>query len=271
MAWPWGARARRRIRTWACGMHATGRRGGGEDGGGGDGHALAARLAEQGMCVVVTARGQARREAAAAGLRARGLRGAVRFRRLDVADPASVAVFASWVCEELGGLDIDILVSRSLPASACMCRCLRTSSIVCSRQWEPVRLPPVGACAAAGPRRRAASLVRAGPPCAASVQAARRHVLAGSPPAPLPRTAARRSRPVQAGERARVSLLCVRNGGAGLVSVEEGLDWGGLINQHMHFWTGVGLVRIPVHSQVYLYLQQHEASERRPRASGGGR
>jgi hypothetical protein len=57
---------------------------------------------------------------------------------------------------------------------------------------------------------------------------------------------------VQAGERARVSLLCVRNGGAGLVSVEEGLDWGGLINQHMHFWTGVGLVRIPAHSQVYL-------------------
>jgi hypothetical protein len=138
----------------------------------GIGHSLAARLAEQGLCVVVTARDEACGEAAVAGLRARGFRGAVRFRRLDVADPASVAVFASWVRDELGGLNIDILVSQSLPASACMCRCLRTSSIVCSRQWEPVRLPPVGACAAAGPRRRAASLVRAGPPCAVSVQAA---------------------------------------------------------------------------------------------------
>ncbi|CAD6250387.1 unnamed protein product [Miscanthus lutarioriparius] len=72
----------------------------------GIGHALAAHLAEQGLCVVVTARDEARGEAAAAALRARGLRGAVRFRRLDVADPASVAAFASWVRDELGGLDI---------------------------------------------------------------------------------------------------------------------------------------------------------------------
>jgi hypothetical protein len=36
----------------------------------------------------------------------------VRFRRLDVADPASVAAFASWVRDELGGLDI--LVSPCL-------------------------------------------------------------------------------------------------------------------------------------------------------------
>jgi NAD(P)-dependent dehydrogenase (short-subunit alcohol dehydrogenase family) len=78
----------------------------------GIGHALAARLAEQGLCVVVTARDEARGEAAAAGLRSRGLRGAVRFRRLDVADPASVAAFASWVRDELGGLDI--LVSPCL-------------------------------------------------------------------------------------------------------------------------------------------------------------
>lgn len=84
----------------------------------GIGHALAARLAEQGLCVVVTARDEARGEAAAAGLRARGLRGAVRFRRLDVADPASVAAFASWVRHELGGLDILV----SLPARApCPC------------------------------------------------------------------------------------------------------------------------------------------------------
>ncbi|CAN6245052.1 unnamed protein product [Urochloa humidicola] len=76
----------------------------------GIGLALAARLAEQGLSVVVTARDEARGEAAAAALRA-GLRrqqqqGAVRFRRLDVADPASVAAFASWVRDELGGLDI---------------------------------------------------------------------------------------------------------------------------------------------------------------------
>jgi NAD(P)-dependent dehydrogenase (short-subunit alcohol dehydrogenase family) len=73
----------------------------------GIGHALAARLAEQGLAVVLTARDEARGEAAAAALRARrGLLGSVRFRRLDVADPASVAAFASWVRDELGGLDI---------------------------------------------------------------------------------------------------------------------------------------------------------------------
>ncbi|CAN6238588.1 unnamed protein product [Urochloa humidicola] len=76
----------------------------------GIGLALAARLAEQGLSVVLTARDEARGEAAAAALRA-GLRqrrggAAVRFRRLDVADPASVASFASWVRDELGGLDI---------------------------------------------------------------------------------------------------------------------------------------------------------------------
>ena len=94
----------------------------------GIGHALAARLAEQGLCVVVTARDEARGEAAAAALRARGLRGAVRFRRLDVADPASVAAFASWVRDELGGLDI--LVSLPDPpmhasVDAVVCRARR--------------------------------------------------------------------------------------------------------------------------------------------------
>ncbi|GJM85484.1 hypothetical protein PR202_ga01936 [Eleusine coracana subsp. coracana] len=71
----------------------------------GIGHALAARLAEEGLTVVLTARDEARGEAAAAALRARGLR-SVRFRRLDVTDPASVAAFAAWVRDELGGLDI---------------------------------------------------------------------------------------------------------------------------------------------------------------------
>ncbi|KAL5668612.1 hypothetical protein ACJX0J_020833, partial [Zea mays] len=74
----------------------------------GIGHALAAHLAEQGLCVVVTARDEARGQAAAAALRhgAGPPRGAVRFRRLDVADPASIAAFASWLRDELGGLDI---------------------------------------------------------------------------------------------------------------------------------------------------------------------
>jgi NAD(P)-dependent dehydrogenase (short-subunit alcohol dehydrogenase family) len=76
----------------------------------GIGLALAARLAEQGLSVVLTARDEARGEAAAAAIRRAagppGLGAAVRFRRLDVADPASVAAFASWVRDALGGLDI---------------------------------------------------------------------------------------------------------------------------------------------------------------------
>ena len=81
----------------------------------GIGLALAARLAEQGLSVVLTARDEARGEAAATAIRAAG--GAVRFRRLDVADPASVAAFASWVRDELGGLDI--LVSPDPPHWPC--------------------------------------------------------------------------------------------------------------------------------------------------------
>nr|AAV64232.1 unknown [Zea mays] len=70
----------------------------------GIGHALAARLAEHGLTVVLTARDGERGEAAAAPLLARGL--AVVFRRLDVSDPASVAEFAAWIRDALGGLDI---------------------------------------------------------------------------------------------------------------------------------------------------------------------
>ena len=70
----------------------------------GIGHALAARLAEHGLTVVLTARDGARGEAAAAPLRARGL--AVAFRRLDVSDAASVAEFAAWLRDAVGGLDI---------------------------------------------------------------------------------------------------------------------------------------------------------------------
>jgi len=77
----------------------------------GIGHALAARLAEHGLTVVLTARDGARGEAAAAPLRARGL--AVAFRRLDVSDAASVAEFAAWLRDAVGGLDI--LVSKHAP------------------------------------------------------------------------------------------------------------------------------------------------------------
>ncbi|KAF8704253.1 hypothetical protein HU200_031752 [Digitaria exilis] len=78
----------------------------------GIGHALAARLAEHGLTVVLTARDGERGETAAAPLRARGL--AVVFRRLDVSDPASVAEFAAWLRDALGGLDV--LVGNQKPA-----------------------------------------------------------------------------------------------------------------------------------------------------------
>ncbi|KAF0891803.1 hypothetical protein E2562_010986 [Oryza meyeriana var. granulata] len=70
----------------------------------GIGHALAARLAEHGLTVVLTARDAERGEAAAAPLRERGLH--VVFRRLDVADPGSVWAFAAWLRDAVGGLDI---------------------------------------------------------------------------------------------------------------------------------------------------------------------
>lgn len=76
----------------------------------GIGHALAARLAERGLTVVLTARDAARGEAAAAPLRDRGL--SVVVRRLDVSDAASVAEFAAWLRDTVGGLDI--LVQYSL-------------------------------------------------------------------------------------------------------------------------------------------------------------
>ncbi|KAG8071388.1 hypothetical protein GUJ93_ZPchr0006g45234 [Zizania palustris] len=82
----------------------------------GIGHELAARLAEQGLAVVLTARDEARGEAAAAALRARGLR-SVRFRRLDVTDPASVAAFAAWLRDDVGGLDILVSSPPSLSSS----------------------------------------------------------------------------------------------------------------------------------------------------------
>nr|CAB3484991.1 unnamed protein product [Digitaria exilis]CAB3487508.1 unnamed protein product [Digitaria exilis] len=79
----------------------------------GIGHALAARLAEHGLTVVLTARDGERGETAAAPLRARGL--AVVFRRLDVSDPASVAEFAAWLRDALGGLDVLDAPNPSVP------------------------------------------------------------------------------------------------------------------------------------------------------------
>jgi short-subunit dehydrogenase involved in D-alanine esterification of teichoic acids len=104
----------------------------------GIGHALAASLAEQGLSVVLTARDEARGEAAAAELRARGFP-SVRFRRLDVADPASVAAFASWIRDDVGGLDILVSPCRtsarsydSPPIFAVHISLLLASSIGCS-------------------------------------------------------------------------------------------------------------------------------------------
>uniref|UniRef100_A0A0E0KSB2 Short-chain dehydrogenase/reductase n=1 Tax=Oryza punctata TaxID=4537 RepID=A0A0E0KSB2_ORYPU len=70
----------------------------------GIGLALASRLAEHGITVVLTARDAERGEAAATALRARGLH--VVFHRLDVADPGSVQAFAAWLRDAVGGLDI---------------------------------------------------------------------------------------------------------------------------------------------------------------------
>ena len=84
----------------------------------GIGHALAARLAEHGLTVVLTARDDERGEAAAAPLRERGL--PVVFRRLDVSDPASVAAFAAWLRDTLGGLDILVRTSFLLSAGSCI-------------------------------------------------------------------------------------------------------------------------------------------------------
>ncbi|KAL5216319.1 hypothetical protein ABZP36_007720 [Zizania latifolia] len=70
----------------------------------GIGHALVAHLAEHGLTVVLTARDAERGEAAAAPLRERGL--PVVFRRLDVSDADSVADFAAWLRDTVGGLDI---------------------------------------------------------------------------------------------------------------------------------------------------------------------
>ncbi|VAH49166.1 unnamed protein product [Triticum turgidum subsp. durum] len=92
----------------------------------GIGHSLAARLAEHGLTVVLTARDGERGEAAAAPLRDRGL--PVVFRRLDVSDPASVADFAAWLRDTVGGLDILVRhrhattspLSSSLPRPRCL-------------------------------------------------------------------------------------------------------------------------------------------------------
>jgi hypothetical protein len=103
----------------------------------GIGHALAVRLAEQGLSVVLTARDQARGEAAAAELRARGFP-SVRFHQLDVVDPASVAAFASWIRDDLGGLDILVspcllmLIDRiSLDPPAIFCVYMSRVQIIC--------------------------------------------------------------------------------------------------------------------------------------------
>ncbi|XP_058094290.1 (+)-neomenthol dehydrogenase [Magnolia sinica] len=70
----------------------------------GIGFALVRKLLELGLTVVLTSRDPLNGIRAVESLRAQGLH--VDFCQLDVADPASVDAFASWLREEFGGLDI---------------------------------------------------------------------------------------------------------------------------------------------------------------------
>lgn len=105
----------------------------------GIGHSLAARLAEHGLTVVLTARDGERGEAAAVPLRDRGL--PVVFRRLDVSDPASVADFAAWLRDTIGGLDILVRLATTFPLSSSP-RCLHLSPAQSQIFGAPPKLFP---------------------------------------------------------------------------------------------------------------------------------
>ncbi|XP_077229067.1 NAD(P)-binding Rossmann-fold superfamily protein [Tasmannia lanceolata] len=70
----------------------------------GIGFALAKRLAEGGLTVVLTSRDVPNGLKAVETLRAQGL--SVEYFRLDVADPASIDAFVSWLGLTFGGLDV---------------------------------------------------------------------------------------------------------------------------------------------------------------------
>ncbi|RWW16501.1 hypothetical protein BHE74_00009017 [Ensete ventricosum] len=70
----------------------------------GIGYEIARQLAVHGLRVILTARDADRGRAAADGLRGEGLN--LEFRQLDVSRADSVELFAKWIAEKYGGLDV---------------------------------------------------------------------------------------------------------------------------------------------------------------------
>ncbi|PNH06827.1 Carbonyl reductase [NADPH] 1 [Tetrabaena socialis] len=72
----------------------------------GIGFEAARMLAEQGLTTVVTSRNEEQGKQAAAKIQAAAPASRVLYHQLDIADPASVDRFASWLREELGGVTV---------------------------------------------------------------------------------------------------------------------------------------------------------------------
>ncbi|CAM6091824.1 unnamed protein product [Calypogeia fissa] len=71
----------------------------------GIGYEIVRQLAEKGVTVVLTARGQSRGQAAVDALKAQGLE-SIWFHQLDVTSPESVQTLATWLKNTFGGTDI---------------------------------------------------------------------------------------------------------------------------------------------------------------------
>ncbi|XP_057823951.2 (+)-neomenthol dehydrogenase isoform X3 [Cryptomeria japonica] len=71
----------------------------------GIGYAIVRQLAENGICVILTARDEERGKAAAKTLSDEGFHNVV-FHQLDVQDESSIQAFSNWVKEKYGKLDI---------------------------------------------------------------------------------------------------------------------------------------------------------------------
>jgi carbonyl reductase 1 len=63
------------------------------------------QLAQEGLTVVLAARDEGRGLKATQELQADGLKN-VRFRQLDISNPASITSFVAWIKQTFGGLDI---------------------------------------------------------------------------------------------------------------------------------------------------------------------
>ena len=66
------------------------------------------QLAQEGLTVVLAARDEGRGLKATQELQADGLKN-VRFRQLDISNPASITSFVAWIKQTFGGLDILVL------------------------------------------------------------------------------------------------------------------------------------------------------------------